>query len=599
MSKHDEVQYDRRTVREWVSKATAGEVAITDFQRSFVWPSEKAANYIKAILDGKPVGLYLILEMAEPSQFTPRSFNRMNTPLDTVSELVLDGQQRLTSLLQTLHGRCERRRFFIKTEDLSADQLTVSDIIYVDENSPKGRQYGVPAKAYLDDLVPMDVLLDDTDEEGLTALARWCVSVGEHLGQKESRVLESKINKFINDHFFNRSIWYCWLPASINRSTATEIFIETNTSSVRIKRFDIEVANARGEHDEDLRNSIRESYHLPRNTVLRHYFKEDPEDWIPDLGEWMLKVACLRADQAPREQNYTNGLDFLFRQKDGDRFPEIESMFEDLARVLGQIAELGAATRRTVPSWPPVHVLAALRPNIREIRDPAKIDVTRRLLEAYYWRCMFSNRYGAQANDRLYDDFSGLARALEQIQEQGTWDVRIPAFDDKEHPIYSDDFLLRHAGWIGSSSRLGRALVSLAMSSSPQDWITGEKLNSNKVRELERDGDLDRHHVFSRDALKKAGEPREGIQNGLNGVFLDGKTNRRLAKAPPEEYLKQVVRNSQISTEELRSRIEQHFVPYKEMEAEGALRSRYKRFLKQRAATIANHIGDLANLPRS
>ena len=66
MSKQDEMRYDRRTVRDWVHKALAGEVAITDFQRSFVWPNDKAANYIKAIIDGKPVGLYLILETADP-----------------------------------------------------------------------------------------------------------------------------------------------------------------------------------------------------------------------------------------------------------------------------------------------------------------------------------------------------------------------------------------------------------------------------------------------------------------------------------------------------------------------------------------------------
>ena len=332
MSKQDGVRYDRRTVREWVRKAISGEVAITDFQRSFVWPSDKATNYIKAIIDGKPVGLYLILEMAEPPQFAPRAFNRMDTPLCNVGELVLDGQQRMTSLLQALNRRSERL-FFIQFEDLSADRLTVQDIIYVDENTPKGRQYGVPATAYLDDRVPMDVLLDDTDERGLTALARWCVAVGNHVGKEESRVLESKINKFINEHLFDRSIWYCWLPASIDRSAATEIFVETNTSSVKIKRFDIEVANARGEHDEDLRQSIRESYELPQNAVLRHYFKEDPEDWIPDVGEWMLKVACLRAGQAPREKNYSDALDFLFSQKEDDRFPEIEKMFGDLTWV--------------------------------------------------------------------------------------------------------------------------------------------------------------------------------------------------------------------------------------------------------------------------
>ena len=597
MSKQDEVRYDRRTVRDWVRKAFAGEIAITDFQRSFVWPNDKMANYIKAIIDGKPVGLYLILETDDPPQFEPREFNKMGTPLDSVGELVLDGQQRLTSLLQTLYQQSERR-FFIQVTDLSADKLEVLDILSEDKSTKNGRKYDIPENAYFVGRIPMDILLDDTDERGLTPLARWCIAVGDHVGTDESRVLESKINKFINEHFFERPIWYCWLPASIDRSTATEIFVETNTSSVKIKRFDIEVANARGEHDEDLRNSIREAYQLPRNTVLRHYFKEDPEDWIPDIGEWMLKVACLRTGQAPREKNYGDALKFLFRRQDEDRFPEIERMFGDLAWILERVAELGAATRRTVPSWPPLHVLAALRPELEIMRDPAKIDAARRLHEAYYWRSLFSNRHDVQANDRLHQDFVALKSALKQIRDQGTWDTEQPAFKDNAHPLYTENDLLRHAGWIGSSSRLGRALASVAMSRHPPDWITGESLNPNKVRELEREGQLDRHHVFSRDALKKAGEKLDRIQNGLNGVFLDRKTNRRLANAPPEKYLKQVVQTSQTSEDELRSRIEQHFVPYDEMKDEGPIMKRYDDFLRKRAMALACHIKPLAQLLR-
>ena len=311
----------------------------------------------------------------------------------------------------------------------------------------------------------------------------------------------------------------------------------------------------------------------------------------------MLKVACLRAGQAPRENNYGDALDYLFRLREDDRFPEIESMFGDLAWAVKHIAELGAATRRTVPSWPPLHVLAALRPSLEEIRDPAKIDAARRLHVAYYWRCLFSNRHDVQANDRLHDDFVALKNALKQIQQRGTWDIEQPAFQDRDHPFYSEEDLLRHAGWIGSS-RLGRALASLVLAKNPRDWVTGETLHPNKIRELEREGDLDRHHVFSRDALKRAGEPFERIQNGLNGVVLDGKTNRRLAKAPPEKYLKQVVQTSQISENELQSRIEQHIVPFDEMKDEGPIGKRYNDFLMKRAKMMARHIKSLAQLAR-
>ena len=266
MSQKDEISYDRRTVKKWVQKAQKGEVALTDFQRSFVWSGDKTANYIKAIFSGKPVGLYLILQKADPPQFDPRTFKKLATPLNNVEELILDGQQRLTSLLQALSKQSERR-FFVEVSDLAAKTLEIEEVFC--EQKRNARKLDEPATAYRKNCIPMDVLRAEIDERGLTPLASWCVAVSEVVGAELARVLESKIKRFVDEHFFEREIWYCSLPASTDRTTATQIFVETNTSSVRIKEFDIQVANARGVHDEDVRNSIHQAYGRPQNNVLR------------------------------------------------------------------------------------------------------------------------------------------------------------------------------------------------------------------------------------------------------------------------------------------------------------------------------------------
>lgn len=128
MAQQEPVRYERRTLSDWVEAARKGHVAIADFQRSFVWDSGKGADYIKAILMGKPVGLYLILASSDEPQSKPRAFNNIKMSLDDVSELVLDDQQRLTSLMHALY-RHRERRFFIKVEDLWAETLGVDDVI--------------------------------------------------------------------------------------------------------------------------------------------------------------------------------------------------------------------------------------------------------------------------------------------------------------------------------------------------------------------------------------------------------------------------------------------------------------------------------------
>lgn len=599
MPQQEPVRYERRTLSDWVEAAWSGDVAITDFQRSFVWDSGKATDYIKAILMGKPVGLYLILASSEEPQFEPRTFNEMKTPLEDVSELVLDGQQRLTSLMHALYGHPERR-FFIKVEDLSAETLEVEDVVCESKRSGRtSKGLDDPAAAYAKDLIPIDILRKTGPRKGkLSPLATWCIAIGQEVEGVEgddARLLEDQIVEFVDRSFFLRDLWYCKLPATTDAEEAADIFVATNTSSVKIKRFDIEVAKARGRHDEDLRSEIQDAY--DRSDMLCHYFSDDAEDYIPDIGEWMLKVACLHVDQPPKESNYPNAVKYLLGSSNPKRKAErrrrLESVFQDLNWALRRAEGFGAATDKMVPSRPVLHVLSALRSKMEKIRKPAKMNDARRLLDAYYWRCLFSNRHSVQANDRLYDDYCQLWKALENVGDE---EQEITAFDDQDHPLYDADYLMRHAGWIGSS-RLGKALATAVMGVDPKpiEWMTGTPLSATAIRELQGCRKLDRHHVFPKKALGEGDVDEKLIQHGLNGVVLDQRTNLRLWKIPPSEYVARMLDELEVDEKELRRRVESHLVPYTELKSKrGSIRHRYNRYLQQRAELMAERIEELA-----
>ena len=603
MAQQEAVRYDRRTVSEWVETAWTGEVTITDFQRSFVWDSGKATEYIKAILMGKPVGLYLILASSKDPQFEPRAFNNMNTPLDAVAELVLDGQQRLTSLLHALYGHPDRR-FFIKVTGLHAETLEVADVI-CESKSPKtgrtGKGLDNPPTAFTKDLIPIDILRKTGPRTGrLSPLATWCIEIGRHvegMENDEARLLEDRISAFVDKCFFQRDLWYCVLPATTGPEEAADIFVATNTSSVKIKRFDIEVAKARGRHDEDLRTQIQDAY--DRSDMLRYYFSDDAEDYIPDIGEWMLKVTCLHVNEPPKESSYSKAVKYLLgstgSKTTAGRQRRLENVFRDLDWALRRAEAYGAATDKMVPSRPVLHVLSALRSTVERIKRPARLDVARRLLDAYYWRCLFSNRHAVQANDRLYEDYVQLSEALDG---GGSDFSGITAFDRQDHPLFDEDHLMRHAGWIGSS-RLGRALASVVMASDPKprEWMTGVSLSATEVRELQGLRKLDRHHVFPKAALAEGNLDEERIQHGLNGVVLDQRTNLRIWKVPPSEYVAKMLTELRVADEELRERIDGHLVPYEELKNErGTMEERYMRYLRKRAKLMARRIRELATL---
>ena len=597
------MRYDRKSVQQWVEKAWAGEVTLADFQRSFVWDSGKATEYIKAILMGKPVGLFLILASADQPQFAPRAFNNIETPLDDVAWLVLDGQQRLTSLLHTLHGHPERR-FFIKVADLRAETLEVEDVVCESKSARTGKtakDLDTASTAFAKGLIPIDILRKTGTSTGmLSPLSMWCIEIGENvpgMQGNEARLLEDRIDKFVVRCFFQRELWYCLLPQKTNPKEAAQIFVATNTSSVKIKQFDIEVATARGSHGEDLRTEIQDAY--DSSDKLRYYFSDDAEDYIPDIGEWMLKVACLHVNEPPKESSYSKAVNYLLDGSGatttaGQRL-RLNSVFRDLDWALARAEGFGAATDKMVPSRPVLHVLSALRGNVQKIGNPAKLRKAMRLLAAYYWRCLFSNRHSVQANDRLYEDYRQLLTALTTV---GGELPTIAAFDNRDHQVFDKDHLMRHAGWIGSS-RLGKALASAVMASEPKprEWMTDEVLSATEIRGLQGLRKLNRHHVFPKAALKGVvAEPL--IQNALNGVVLDQRTNLRLWKVPPSEYVAKMLTELDVEDEELGERIEGHLVPYEELKStDGKIQLRYDRYLKKRAEMMVEKIKQLTALP--
>ena len=176
---------------------------------------------------------------------------------------------------------------------------------------------------------------------------------------------------------------------------------------------------------------------------------------------------------------------------------------------------------------------------------------------------LFTNRYERQANDRLHEDFEELSDAL---TGEGCKIPPLRIFDDQYHPLYRAAWLVESAGWIGRS-RIGKALVAMVLATEPTpiDWITGEPLRPTHVRQLEQGKNLDRHHVFPKKVLLAAGVSRKEIDNGLNGVVLDKRTNRRFWKYPPDEYVRNITKKRKIKESELLERIAGHFVPHKAM----------------------------------
>lgn len=488
--------------------------------------------------------------------------------------------------------------------------MAVKGVVFFSKTSKKGREQNDPRVAFSHNLVPLDILWDTRNGEDAAEADRykpgrifeWCEAARGREKNPDSRRLENAIGRALSAQLLlARDLWYCALPSETRSGDAVDVFVQTNKSSATIKRFDIAVAIAYGEYEEDLRQRISD-FRLESEQV-RHYSSNDEDKAIPDIGEWLLKVACVHVGIAPREGRYEDALEGLFKNGLESGVQQLEKVQDYVDVALRTMAEHGAATVSTLPAWPAVWVVAALQPHLAAVREAKRqpgprMSKARRLISAYVWRAFFTDRYLASANDRLFEDFGGLTACLDQIRRTGRFERNSlpPAFDDEEHPLPREKDLAKNLPWI-SRARQGRALPAMVTSQGPCDWVTGEPLDAPAIRRKEREGKLHRHHIFPKDFLKADFDPKkekEIIDHGLNGILLTKEGNLYLSKKDPIEYLEALGEEAGLSQEDVRRRVESHLVPYDELVAKGPLRQRYFDFIQRRSEMVAAKLLELA-----
>jgi len=97
------------TVSGLMEQVGCGLIALPDLQRPFVWPNTKVRDLFDSMYRGYPVGYFLFWENGAAKGTSVIGTDRKQLPPRL---LVIDGQQRLTSLYAVLRGRKVKRQDF-------------------------------------------------------------------------------------------------------------------------------------------------------------------------------------------------------------------------------------------------------------------------------------------------------------------------------------------------------------------------------------------------------------------------------------------------------------------------------------------------------
>jgi len=120
--KRDEVKVFDPTLNGVMAQVEAGRIVLPAMQRPFVWKDDRIAKLIDSLLRGFPIGTALLWKTATMQRF--RRFQKDVDPnagitvdfdsnISSERYLVLDGQQRLTSLYAAITGTYDGKKLFL------------------------------------------------------------------------------------------------------------------------------------------------------------------------------------------------------------------------------------------------------------------------------------------------------------------------------------------------------------------------------------------------------------------------------------------------------------------------------------------------------
>jgi len=130
----------KEDLRDILEEADTGALQLPDFQRDYVWEDSDVRSLVASVAKGFPVGALLTLETGGDVRFKPRPIQGVKADGVQPRQLLLDGQQRITSLYQsafskapvktkTSRGTLVERHYYIDMRKAVGDRANIEEAI--------------------------------------------------------------------------------------------------------------------------------------------------------------------------------------------------------------------------------------------------------------------------------------------------------------------------------------------------------------------------------------------------------------------------------------------------------------------------------------
>lgn len=541
------MQTNDRPISELMISINKGAIQLPDFQRGWVWEDGRIKALIASITNNYPVGAAMFLEYGNDNiRFKYRVIEGVTATDVIPTELILDGQQRLTSIYSSLysrnavHTRTDKgkkifRYYYIdikKACDPNCDR--VDAIFSVPETRIITSNFGRDIELDLSDrtkefenkMFPLNLILDFPEEQN------WQNEYYAFYNYNQKIIKEfTEFNKKIIMQTLQYKIPVISLGKDTPKEAVCQVFENVNTGGVSLTVFELVTAifamddfELRKDWEErkakyfdgDLLSCITATDFLTACTLLSTYKKGGT-------------VSCKKKDVLNLSlKDYNNFADAL-----SEGFVEAEKILQE-ERVFSNKG-LPYSTQLI-----PLAALCTLLSNGNRI----KVTNIKNKIRQWYWCGVFGELYGGANETRYVNDVVGVMNWIENngnipktIQESYFNPTRLLTLQSRQSAAY-------------------KGIMALILKNHCKDFISGREMDFT----VYKSENIDIHHIFPRSYCEKNNLSKEKWNSVVNKTPISYSTNREIGGVAPSEYLKKIEEKGQVDYNSLNDYLQTHLI---------------------------------------
>lgn len=532
-----------------LAKVVEGKLQLPDFQRGWVWDDEHIQSLLVSVARSFPIGAVMLLETGGEIRFQVRAVEGVDLPPNTKpEELILDGQQRLTSLTQVLKvdkpvaTRDTNKRelklfYYFDIEKALRGPLALEDaIVTVDEQRTLREDFGRRVRLDL-----------STREKEIAAFhfpcsqilnsSEWEYALVQADREKFTRFMEFR--QQVLEPFRNYALPIIRLRKETSKEAVCLVFEKVNTGGVPLSVFELITATWAAEgfnlRDDWFGGRGKSGRHarLGKRPLLRDLQPTDFLQGVSLLQSFERRTQDLAAGRSGKEATgvtakrehilvmplraFEKWAEPLTRgYEEAERFLRSEGFHHPkFLPYRTQLTPLGAVLAHLGERW--------LEPQI-------KTKIAR-----WFWCGVLGELYGGAVETRIALDVQQLLAWVNDPSGPEPATVQAAGFN----PNRLDTLRSR-------TSAAYRGLYVLLQREGACDFFW-----KARMVDLDRDdANLDIHHIFPKKWCKDHHIPPRVFDAIVNKTAISYKANRMIGGSAPSKYLAQLQGHAQVKLDD-------------------------------------------------